>query len=146
MTSNKALKKGTYSLWVKGAVLFDVPTGSWSAATVTRYTQDFKKCVRGLIDKPWAHILLLENWGLAEPAAQEPIANLTDWAYANNNRCAALVYPPDPLKRYVIDKFLVVKHSDFDLQHFVDPTEAVAWLNGKGYAVNPRDVEDPELD
>ena len=58
---------GEYQLLLSNRILIAKVSGSWNLEAAQNYAQDFKQLAQALTGRPWAHLVLLDDWQLSVP-------------------------------------------------------------------------------
>lgn len=118
---------------MKGNILFSEPVGSWDDVIGLSYCNRFKEKAAKFKGVNWAQFLDLSRWQLGAPSLEPLIIDLSCWAYENGLKYTAVLYYPNALKTYQIDKMLAKEASNYSRRHFTNDKDALAWLSGNGF-------------
>ncbi|MDC8832555.1 hypothetical protein [Alteromonas gilva] len=135
MTTN-----GGYRLWTTGNILHARVHGIWNGRIATAYNREFMVAALPLSNKPWAHMVYLDQWVLGTPEIEPVIKELAGWCAEHQLVCAAHVYSDNMLKEYQLNKMLKNAPGAFELQHFTSFQTAQQWLSTHNFYVSENDL------
>ncbi|WP_214001047.1 hypothetical protein [Arsukibacterium sp.] len=133
--------RGHFTVSQDSQVIFTYAAGGWDVMTARDYCASFKKAAANVYHKPWAHILLLDDWILATPEVEPVILDLAHWSVANKLLCTAKVYRENMLKQYQLAKMNPVSSATYCQQEFTEQQAALDWLAGEGFKVDCNQFE-----
>jgi len=119
---------GECDVWRNDTILFARLKGTWNREAAESFSQTFKQEASPLIDKPWGHLVYLDDWDLCSPDMFPVIESLVKWCIDNNLKRAAQVYTPSAMKKQFVDKMVVEELGEFKRASFDCEKEALAWL------------------
>ena len=126
---------GSFQLWVENQVLLGRISGAWNEEEGWLYFKEIKEITKPIIDKPWAMIIYLNDWGLITPETEQSSREVVKWSFMHGLARVAEVYSPSFLKQQQIDRVVVEKPKGFERRHFSDESQAFSWLASQGYPV-----------
>ncbi len=124
---------GSYELQVNGSILVATLHGAWNQITAINYANDFKQKANSLTEKPWGHLVFLNDWETGTPEIRKEIITLVDWCIHHNLKRAAHVYSPSAFKKYFINTVVIEHQGDFTRHAFSEPETALSWLKTEGF-------------
>ncbi|MEE1674682.1 hypothetical protein SNR37_004126 [Agarivorans aestuarii] len=123
---------GDYQLYLLDNLLIASAQGSWNQAISEHFAEDFKHIGQSL-SAPWAHLVLLEQWELAVPEAEQAVSELQQWCIQTGMSHVAQVFSFSPLKQYQLQRMLPAEQH-YNKQVFFEVTSATQWLNRQGFS------------
>lgn len=125
---------GSYSLEVKGSILVTHLWDAWNIETAMEFSSDFKCAASTLVDTPWGHLVLLDDWETGTPEIESVIVDLVEWCREHNLTRIAHVYSRSAFIQTYIDKVVVEKQGQFIRHAFSNEQSAVNWLAEEGFS------------
>ncbi len=122
-----------FTLWREQRIILANASGSWNRFTAEDYASQFKALAMPLAGEDWAHIAYLDNWQLGAPEIEPIIKDLMRWGLNNDLRYTALVYCPNMVKQYQLDRMIIESNSIFEKRVYPNQQDALAWLAGLGF-------------
>ena len=135
--SSDNLIHGEYTLSVENSILVATLKGGWNLECAQNFSQCFKEVAKPLLNKPWAHLVYLEDWELGVPEIMPIISELVIWCLENNLEKSAHVYSASMTKEYFLNKMVVTRESTFEKQLFIEEAAAKTWLKIYGFTLTP---------
>lgn len=130
-----------FTLWREQHVLLARVKGSWNRLTAEDYSTQFKAEAALLCDRPWAHIVYLDDWELGVPEMESVIQELVSWCIHNQLRYVAQVYCPSMIKKYQLDKMIRDSSPGFEKRVYPCEQEAFAWLASVGFVTDSASLQ-----
>lgn len=127
-----------FTLWTEQQVLLAVVRGPWSDLIARDYAEAYRHAVQPLLNRDWAHIVYLDDWGLGSPDIEPIIKNLADWAVTNRLRYFAQVFSPNMVKQYQLNRMLISNLGTCEKRTFAHEADAFGWLNELGFATDSK--------
>ncbi|WP_427978363.1 hypothetical protein [Agarivorans sp.] len=128
---NAAILHGDYQLFRYQNILLASVQGSCNLALIEQFCQEFKQLGKPLV-KPWAHIVLLEQWELTVPEAERHITLLQQWCIDRGMSHVAQVFSFSPLKQYQLERMLP-DEPHYTKRVFKEVGLATQWLSEQGF-------------
>lgn len=127
---------GNFDIWLDNRVLLTRVYEQSNIEFAIEYVEAFQKIAQPLIQGEWAHIAYLDSWGLAPPETERSILQLGAWAGPRGLKRVALVFAPNKLKAFQLERMIPNNIPGFERRFFSNEAEAFAWLEHEGYPVN----------
>lgn len=128
--------KPRYELRKDNQVLVVYVYGAWNEGIAKRFIRAFKALAKTVWDKPWAHIVYLEEWALSTPAVEPMVKEMLEWCVDNGMSHTVRVYAPDPLKDFQINKMFEEGYKNHIVAHFENVDDAFEYLAQQGLPVS----------
>ncbi|RPJ68804.1 hypothetical protein DRW07_00275 [Alteromonas sediminis] len=112
-------------------MLFARLKGTWNKEAAVSFAQRFKAQAAPLVERPWGHVVYLDDWDLCSPDMFPVIESLVEWCIDNNLKRAAQIYTPSAMKRQFLDRMVVEEMGDFTRACFDCEEAALAWLESE---------------
>ena len=100
-----------------------------------QYAAAFRQAGQSMPNRPWGHIVYLDDWELGTPDIEPVIVELVGWAIENSLTRSAQVYSPSMLKKYQLDRMIAESLGEFERRTFKDESSAFDWLKHEGFGV-----------
>ncbi|MCC2615559.1 hypothetical protein LJ739_04825 [Aestuariibacter halophilus] len=126
---------GSFRLWCHGNVVYAELSGTWNKETAEQFAGEFKTLAQQ-VDKPWAHMVYLQDWELCSAEVFAVIQALVDWCLEHGLVRAAQVYPPSTMKREFLDRMVVERKGQFQRAVFDNAYQGALWLTHEGFEAN----------
>mgnify|MGYP000427509681 CR=1 FL=1 len=131
---NTASLHGAYQLFRYNNILLASVQGSCNLALIEQFCEEFMQLGRSLVKaKPWAHIVMLEQWELTVPEAEQHITRLQQWCIEQGMSHVAQVFSFSPLKQYQLERMLPDEQR-YAKRVFKDIDNATLWLSQQGFS------------
>jgi len=131
---------GDWKIEVYGNVVVQWFSGCWNEEAIIAYVEEFQEKASSLKGKEWAIISSFEDWELGVPGIDKHIEEHCMWF--KNNGCIkdCHIYTPNAAKEMQLER--LIPHTDelYERQTFTNTEDAVAWLAGHGFVVNPSNI------
>jgi len=124
---------GRLSIAVNGTVMQINCHGAWNETTAKKGYLSIIDSATGLVDKPWAVLMNLEDWAAATPEAGEWIMRASQWMRKHNLVRNATITGPHVFAAEVYQRMLAREPAGFQLRVFDSEAEGWAWLLAEGF-------------
>ncbi|GGB13637.1 hypothetical protein [Agarivorans gilvus] len=129
---NTARLHGAYQLFRYNNILLASVQGSCNLELIKQFCQEFTQLGKPLV-KPWAHLVMLEQWELTVPEAEQHITHLQQWCVERGMSHVAQVFSFSPLKQYQLERMLPDEQR-YTKRVFKDVNLASQWLSEQGFS------------
>ncbi|WP_124748936.1 hypothetical protein [Alteromonas facilis] len=119
---------GDSDLWVKDGILYAKLLGTWNQEAALEFSSRFKQQAQSLTDRPWAHLVYLEDWDLCAIDVIPVITDLVSWCIDHNLVRAAQIYCESMIKKQFIDLMVVEQMGQFKRVSLDNEQDALNWL------------------
>lgn len=119
---------GEFTFYLSNNILISRIAGAWNQECAQSYVDNFKAKIQPLMHGRWGHLVLLDDWELSVPNVSPIITSLVSWSVDNGLEKSAQVYSQSMIKKHELNKMLIDKSGNYELQVFSDIPAALRWL------------------
>jgi hypothetical protein len=131
---------GNFGITRHNNVLIVVVSGPWNEETAQAYSLESAKLAKPLLGSPWAQIMVISEFELGTPEANNILSKLFQQANEHGLVKEAIVNSSDSrLKNELFGQTVDIAVTEFESKQFENKKDAVEWLASQGFSVNDFD-------
>ncbi len=124
---------GSFDLRLDNQVLIARLSGAWNEEKSWLYFNKIKEITQPIIGKPWAALLLMNDWELGTPETEQVTKILAEWLSTHGLSKVAEIHDPSLLRQRHIERIVRENPGEIERCHFTEEKEAIAWLASNGF-------------